>query len=96
LAGTSAGKSNARLVRTKIRSVRSTRSRTPRAGSSQSPRRTAAALLLIVVVAGFATGDVAFSKLIGIGMITAIVVEATLVRALLAPAVMGLLGRPPS
>jgi RND superfamily putative drug exporter len=54
---------------------------------------TAAALLLIVVVAGFATGGVAFAKLIGIGMVTAIFVDATLVRALLVPAVMRLLGR---
>jgi uncharacterized membrane protein YdfJ with MMPL/SSD domain len=54
---------------------------------------TAAALLLIVVVAGFATGGIAFIKLIGVGMIVAIVVDATLVRALLVPATMRLLGR---
>jgi trehalose monomycolate/heme transporter len=40
---------------------------------------TSAALLLIVVVAGFTTGDVVFAKLIGVGMMTAIVVDATLV-----------------
>ncbi|GAA4448355.1 MMPL family transporter [Phytohabitans houttuyneae] len=54
---------------------------------------TAAALLLIVVVAGFATGGIMFVKLIGVGMIVAIVVDATLVRALLVPATMRLLGR---
>jgi RND superfamily putative drug exporter len=54
---------------------------------------TAAALLLIVVVAGFATGGVTFIKLIGVGMIVAIAVDATLVRALLVPATMRLLGR---
>ena len=54
---------------------------------------TAAALLLVIVVAGFATGDVLFIKLIGVGMIVAIVVDATLVRALLVPATMRLLGR---
>ncbi|MEE6261001.1 MMPL family transporter [Plantactinospora sonchi] len=54
---------------------------------------TAAALLLAVVVAGFATGGVVFIKLIGIGMIVAIAVDATLVRALLVPATMRLLGR---
>ncbi|WP_416900645.1 MMPL family transporter [Micromonospora echinospora] len=54
---------------------------------------TAAALLLIVVVAGFATGGMAYIKLVGIGMIVAIVVDATLVRALLVPASMRLLGR---
>ncbi|WP_326560370.1 MMPL family transporter [Micromonospora sp. NBC_01796] len=54
---------------------------------------TAAALLLVVVVAGFATGGTTFIKLIGVGMIVAIVVDATLVRALLVPATMRLLGR---
>lgn len=54
---------------------------------------TAAALLLIIVVAGFAAGGITFIKLIGVGMIVAIVVDATLVRALLVPATMRLLGR---
>lgn len=54
---------------------------------------TAAALLLIIVVAGFATGGMSYIKLIGVGMIVAIVVDATLVRALLVPATMRLLGR---
>ncbi|AGL20352.1 MMPL domain-containing protein [Actinoplanes sp. N902-109] len=54
---------------------------------------TAAALLLITVVAGFATGSVTVIKTIGVGMIVAIVVDATLVRALLVPATMRLLGR---
>jgi trehalose monomycolate/heme transporter len=54
---------------------------------------TSAALLLMIVVAGFATGDLVFAKLIGIGMLTAIAVDATLVRALLVPATMRLLGR---
>jgi uncharacterized membrane protein YdfJ with MMPL/SSD domain len=54
---------------------------------------TAAALVLSVVVAGFATGEVAFIKMLGIGMIVAVVVDATLVRILLVPATMRLLGR---
>nr|BFE68523.1 hypothetical protein GCM10020092_018240 [Actinoplanes digitatis] len=54
---------------------------------------TAAALLLITVVVGFATGGVTVIKTIGIGMIVAIIVDATLVRALLVPATMRLLGR---
>ncbi|GAA1890654.1 MMPL family transporter [Asanoa iriomotensis] len=54
---------------------------------------TAAALLLTVVVAGFASGGIAFIKLIGVGMIVAIIVDATLVRLLLVPATMRLLGR---
>src|SRR5581483_8848543 len=36
---------------------------------------TSAALLLIVVVAGFTAGDIAFLKLIGIGMVVAIAVD---------------------
>jgi RND superfamily putative drug exporter len=54
---------------------------------------TSAALLLIIVVGGFATGGITFIKMIGVGMIVAIVVDATLVRALLVPATMRLLGR---
>jgi len=54
---------------------------------------TSAALLLIIVVIGFATGDIGFVKLIGVGMVVAILVDATLVRALLVPATMRLLGR---
>ncbi|GLZ75644.1 membrane protein [Actinorhabdospora filicis] len=54
---------------------------------------TSAALLLIVVVAGFASGGIVFIKMIGIGMIVAILVDATLVRGLLVPATMRVLGR---
>jgi RND superfamily putative drug exporter len=54
---------------------------------------TAAALPLAIVVAGFATGGVAFIKLIRVGMIVAILVDATLVRLLLVPATTRLLGR---
>jgi uncharacterized membrane protein YdfJ with MMPL/SSD domain len=54
---------------------------------------TAAALLLVIVVGGFATGEMAFIKMLGVGMIVAIVVDATLVRMVLVPATMRLLGR---
>jgi uncharacterized membrane protein YdfJ with MMPL/SSD domain len=54
---------------------------------------TSAALLLVIVIGGFATGGISFIKMIGVGMIVAIVVDATLVRALLVPATMRLLGR---
>jgi RND superfamily putative drug exporter len=54
---------------------------------------TAAALLLIIVIGGFTTGDVLFIKMIGFGMIVALTVDATIVRALLVPATMKLLGR---
>ena len=54
---------------------------------------TAAALLLMVVVAGFATGGAVSIKLLGVGALVAIAVDALLVRALLVPATMRLLGR---
>lgn len=54
---------------------------------------TNAALLLAVVIGAFTTSDIAFIKLIGVGLLAAIVVDATLVRALLVPATIRLLGR---
>lgn len=54
---------------------------------------TSAALLLVVVIAGFAMGEVLFVKQVGLGLALAIFVDATLVRTLLVPATMRLLGR---
>ncbi|MGH3711953.1 MAG: MMPL family transporter [Micromonosporaceae bacterium] len=54
---------------------------------------TAAALLLVVVVAAFATSGITMIKMVGLGMMVAILVDATLVRMLLVPATMRLLGR---
>ena len=54
---------------------------------------TSLALLLIVVVACFSASSVVFLKLLGVGMIVALVVDATVVRILLVPATMRLLGR---
>jgi RND superfamily putative drug exporter len=54
---------------------------------------TSAAILLIVVIGGFVTGGISFIKMIGFGMIVALLVDATIVRALLVPATMRLLGR---
>jgi trehalose monomycolate/heme transporter len=54
---------------------------------------TTAAALLIVVTAGFATGQIMITKLIGIGMAIGILLDATLIRAVLVPATMRLLGR---
>ncbi len=53
---------------------------------------TSAALLLVVVFAGFATSGITFIKMIGVGMVIAVVIDATVVRALLVPATMRLLG----
>jgi uncharacterized membrane protein YdfJ with MMPL/SSD domain len=54
---------------------------------------TSAALLLVVVILSFATSGVLVVKIIGIGLAIAIIVDATIVRALLMPATMRLLGR---
>jgi RND superfamily putative drug exporter len=54
---------------------------------------TAAALLLIVVVAGFATGGATTLKMLGVGTVVAVALDAALVRTLLVPATMRLLGR---
>ncbi|MEQ7127023.1 MMPL family transporter [Actinopolymorpha sp. B11F2] len=53
---------------------------------------TAAALLLGIVVGAFALSGLKFMKLLGVGMLIAIAVDATIVRGLLVPAVLALLG----
>ncbi len=53
---------------------------------------TSAALLLVVVIAAFSTSGITFIKLIGVGMAVAVVLDATVVRAVLVPATMRLLG----
>ncbi|NUT44504.1 MAG: MMPL family transporter [Thermoactinospora sp.] len=53
---------------------------------------TSAALLLLVVIGAFSTAGITIVKLLGVGMFVAIVVDATLVRALLVPATMRLMG----
>ncbi|HEX8078660.1 MAG TPA: MMPL family transporter [Jatrophihabitans sp.] len=52
-----------------------------------------AAVLLCVVVGSFATSGITFIKMIGVGMVVALLVDATLVRLILVPATMRLLGR---
>jgi RND superfamily putative drug exporter len=54
---------------------------------------TAAALLMVIVFAGLSTGQVAFMRMIGLGLALAVVVDATLVRMVLVPAVMKLAGK---
>ncbi len=54
---------------------------------------TSAALLLVVVIGAFSASGITFIKLMGVGMIIALVVDATIVRVLLVPATMRLLGR---
>ena len=54
---------------------------------------TSAAVLLAVVIGAFALSGIVFMKMIGIGMLVALLIDATVVRALLVPATMKLLGR---
>lgn len=54
---------------------------------------TRAALLLIAVMLGFISADMVLIKQLGVGMAIAIAVDVTIVRGLLVPATMQLLGR---
>ena len=63
-------------------------------GLERSGRIVTSAALVVVVVAGsFAFADIVLIKALGIGMAIAIALDATVVRALLVPATMRLLGK---
>lgn len=53
---------------------------------------TSAALLLVVVIGAFSASGITFIKLLGVGMIVALIVDASIIRILLVPATMRLLG----
>ena len=55
---------------------------------------TAAAAIMVVVFLAFLAAPDTFLKLFGIGLASAIFLDATVVRMVLVPAVMQLLGRP--
>ena len=54
---------------------------------------TAAAALLAMVFVAFSTSEISFIKMFGIGLTLAVVMDATLIRGLLVPAFMRLMGR---
>jgi uncharacterized membrane protein YdfJ with MMPL/SSD domain len=54
---------------------------------------TAAALLFCVAIGAFATSGILFIKLLGVGTAIAVAIDATIIRALLVPALMALLGK---
>jgi putative drug exporter of the RND superfamily len=54
---------------------------------------TAAAAIMVVVFLAFVVSDEPFLRLLGVGMATAILVDATVVRMVLVPAIMQVLGR---
>ena len=53
---------------------------------------TAAALLFCVAIGAFATSRIVFIKEVGLGTAVAVLIDATVVRALLVPSLMELLG----
>jgi putative drug exporter of the RND superfamily len=54
---------------------------------------TAAALLFTVAIGAFATSQIIFIKEVGVGTALAVLIDATIIRALLVPSLMALLGR---
>jgi trehalose monomycolate/heme transporter len=61
--------------------------------SGPDGRRHRAALLLMIMVGPFALSSVTITKMMGASMIVALVVDTTVIRVLLVPATMKLLGR---
>ena len=53
---------------------------------------TAAALLFTIAIGAFATSEIIFIKQVGVGTALAVILDATVVRAFLVPALMALLG----
>ena len=53
---------------------------------------TSAALLIVIVFAGFTAGEILIIKEIGLALVAAVTIDATIVRMLLVPATMTLLG----
>jgi RND superfamily putative drug exporter len=61
--------------------------------SSTGKLITGAALIMVAVFGGFALGDMAMFQQMGFGLAAAVLVDATLVRCVLVPATMTLLGK---
>jgi RND superfamily putative drug exporter len=53
---------------------------------------TGAALIMVAVFGGFASGELVFMQQVGFGLAAAIFIDATIVRSVLVPAAMALLG----
>ena len=53
---------------------------------------TAAALLFCIAIGAFASSSIVFIKEVGVGTALAVIIDATIVRALLVPSLMALLG----
>ena len=66
--------------------------RWPSAWSGPGGSSRAAALLFCVAIGAFATSQIVFIKELGVGTALAVLIDATIVRALLVPSLMALLG----
>ena len=53
---------------------------------------TAAAVLFSIALGAFATSEIVFIKLIGLGAVLAVLIDSSIIRALLVPALMAMLG----
>jgi RND superfamily putative drug exporter len=71
----------------------STRQAVARAVQRTAGLFTASALVVIVVMAALAASGLLLLKVVGVGLAVAVFVDATVIRLLLAPALMALLGR---
>lgn len=58
-----------------------------------APVITGAGLIMVVVFGAFATADLPVLKMTGVGLCVAVLIDATLIRAIIVPAVMALGGR---
>ena len=54
---------------------------------------TGAALIMVAVFAGFAAGKLVMFQQVGFGLAVAVLLDATLIRTIIVPAAMTLLGR---
>ena len=54
---------------------------------------TAAALLFCIAIGSFVTSEILFIKQVGLGTALAVLIDATIIRALLVPSLMEMLGR---
>jgi RND superfamily putative drug exporter len=54
---------------------------------------TSAALIMVAVFGAFVLGDIVLSKIVGMGIALAVLLDATIIRLILAPALMRILGK---
>jgi uncharacterized membrane protein YdfJ with MMPL/SSD domain len=80
-------------VRERYLRTRNTREAVAHAVGTTARVITGAALIIIAVFAGFASGDLVETQQVGFGVGVALLIDATIVRCVLVPASMTLLGR---